>query len=129
MPSITIDDLAGEITLAVKTYTEDVSEAVEKEIDSTAKDMVKDLKIDSPKNTGEYAKGWTSKRDTSGGSYKRVVHNKAKPGLVHLLEFGHQKVNGGRVGERPHLRPTYDRHAGKLEKAIKDIIKNGGVKS
>lgn len=126
MPNISIDELTGEITLAVKKYTEDVSAAIEKEVDSTAKGMVQDLKIDSPKDTGKYAKGWTSKKDTSGGSYKRVVHNKEKPSLVHLLEFGHAKVNGGRVDGRPHLRTAYDRHAGKLENAIKNIIKNGG---
>jgi len=126
MSNISIDELAGEITLAVKKYTEDVSAAIEKSIDSTAKSMVTELKNDSPKDTGKYAKGWTSKKDTSGGSYKRVVHNKEKPGLVHLLEFGHAKVNGGRVDGRAHLRPAYDHHAGKLEKVIKDIIKNGG---
>ncbi len=126
MANISIDELAGEITLAVQQYTEDVSKGIEKEIDTTAKDIVKELKTTSPKDTGEYAKGWASKKQTSDGVYRRVVHNKNKPGLVHLLEFGHAKVNGGRVDGRPHLRPAYDRHAGKLEKAIKDIIKNGG---
>lgn len=126
MANISIDELSGEITLAVQQYTEDVSKSIEKKIDVTASDIVAELKTTSPKDTGKYAKGWTSKKDTSGGSYKRVVHNKEKPGLVHLLEFGHAKVNGGRVDGRPHLRPAYDRHAGKLEKAIKDIIKNGG---
>ena len=37
MSNISIDELAGEITLAVKKYTEDVSAAIEKSIDSTAK--------------------------------------------------------------------------------------------
>jgi hypothetical protein len=124
--NISIDDLAGEITLAVQQYTEDVSKSIEKKIDTTASDIVAELKTTSPKDTGEYAKGWTSKKEAKHGEYRRIVHNKNKPSLVHLLEFGHAKVNGGRVDKRPHLRPAYDRHAGKLEKAIKDIIKNGG---
>lgn len=126
MANISIDELAGEITLAVQQYTEDVSKGIEKEIDTTAKDIVKELKTTSPKDTGEYAKGWTSKKNTSGGSYKRVVHNKEKPGLVHLLEFGHAKVNGGRVDGRPHLRPAAESHIGRFEKRIQEIIKNGG---
>lgn len=126
MANISIDELTGEITLAVQQYTEDVSAAIEREVDATAKEMVAELRAISPKDTGEYAKGWTSRKETEHGEYRRIVYNKNKPGLVHLLEFGHAKVNGGRVEGKAHLRPAYDRHAGKLEKAIKDIIKNGG---
>ena len=126
MANISIDELAGEITLAVQQYTEDVSAAIEREVDATAKEMVAELRITSPKDTGEYAKGWTSRKETKHGEYRRIVHNKNKPSLVHLLEKGHAKKGGGRVDGRSHLRPAYDRHAGKLEKAIKDIIKNGG---
>ena len=124
--NISIDDLAGEITLAVQQYTEDVSAAIEREVDATAKEMVAELRITSPKDTGEYAKGWTSRKETKHGEYRRIVYNKNKPSLVHLLEKGHAKVNGGRVDGRPHVRPAAESHLGHFEKRIKEIIKNGG---
>ena len=41
--SVNIDNLAGEIVLAVKQYTEDVSEEIEKEVTKTAKAVQKDI--------------------------------------------------------------------------------------
>lgn len=125
---ITIDNLTAEIVLAVKEYTEDVSVAIAKEVDATAAAMVEDLKKDSPKKTGDYAKGWTSKKTKTDEGYGKVIYNKDKPGLTHLLEFGHS-INGGkggRVEAIPHIRPVYDRHVGKFDERIKKIIKSGG---
>lgn len=126
MASVTIDNLAAEITLAVQEYTDDVSVAIEHEVDTTAKAVVDELKDKSPKDSGEYAKGWASKKDTKGGEYKQIVHNKKKPALAHLLEFGHVKVNGGWVDGKPHIRPAYDKHIAGMDARIKKIIKDGG---
>lgn len=123
-----IDKLAGEIALAVQEYTQDVSEAIEKKVDTTAKAIVDELKITSPKDTGKYAKGWTSKKSTKDGEYKQIVHNKDKPSLVHLLEFGHATMDGGRTEAQPHVQPAYEKHTANFESDIKRIIKNGGGK-
>lgn len=126
MANINIDDLAAEITLAVKEYTEDVSAAIEKEVDTRSKELVKAIRNDSPEKTGEYKKGWTRKklRDSDGATY--VVYNKAKPGLAHLLEHGHAKRGGGRVTGRPHIRPNTERKEKQLVENIEKIIRNGG---
>ena len=126
MANISIDELTGEITLAVQQYTEDVSAAIEREVDATAKEMVAELRAISPKDTGEYAKGWTSRKEAKHGEYRQIVHNKNKPSLVHLLEFGHAKKGGGRVEGKSHVRPAAERHIGGFEKRIKEIVKNGG---
>lgn len=122
MAVIKVDDLAGEIVLAIQAYTEDVSEAIDQAARDTAKAMAKDLRETSPKDTGEYAKGWTYRKEAP-GSYR--VYNKKKPQLTHLLEHGHAKRGGGRVEGRPHIGPAVDKHIPAMERRIEQIIERG----
>jgi hypothetical protein len=120
---IKVDDLAGEIVLAVRTYTEEVGAAIEEAVKETAQAMAADLRETSPKKTGEYAKGWTYRKEAP-GSYR--VYNKKKPQLTHLLEHGHAQRGGGRVEGRPHIKPAEERHALQLERKIVQILERGG---
>lgn len=123
---INIDNLANEITSAVREYTEDVSTSIEKKVDETAKEVLKETRNLAPKRTGEYAKSFKITKEDSFGSTKRIVWNKKHYRRVHLLEMGHAKVNGGRVPAFPHLRPAYEKHVADLDEEIKKIIRNGG---
>ena len=123
---IGIDNLAGQITTTIRQYTEEVSEAIERELDNTSKAVLDDIKANSPVKTGKYKAGWKRKKESLGGSIKYTIHNKNKPGLAHLLEFGHAKAGGGRVADKPHIRPAYDRHVSTMEDRIKRIIQSGG---
>jgi len=123
MAVIKVDELAGEIVLAIQAYTEDVSEAIDQAARDTAKAMAKDLRETSPKDTGEYAKGWTHRKEAP-GSYR--VYNKKKPQLTHLLEHGHAKRGGGRVEGRPHIKPAQDRYVPEFEKKVQQILERGG---
>jgi len=100
-----------------------VSRAIDEAARETAKAMVADLRQTSPKDTGEYAKGWTRRKE-SPGSYR--VYNKTKPQLTHILEHGHAKRGGGRVEGRPHIKPAEDRHAPEFEKKVQQILERGG---
>ena len=120
---IKVDDLAGEIVLAVKTYTEEVGAAIEEAVKETAQALAADLRETSPKDTGKYAKGWTAKKEGPG---RYVVYNKTKPQLTHLLEHGHAKRGGGRVEGRPHIKPAGERHVPQLERKIVRILGRGG---
>lgn len=122
MANISIDDLAAEITQAVREYTQDVSEAIDRKVDEVANEVRDETEQLSPKNKGKYAKAF---KVTKQGN-RRVIWNKKFSRLVHLNEFGHAKVNGGRVPGKPHLRPAYDRIATKLPDEIAQIIRNGG---
>ena len=123
MAVIKVDELAGEIVLAIQAYTEDVSEAIDQAARDTAKAMAKDLRETSPKDTGEYAKGWAYRKEAP-GSYR--VYNKKKPQLTHLLEHGHAKAGGGRVEGIPHIKPAEDRYVPEFEKKVQQILERGG---
>lgn len=128
---ISAEELGIELEKIVSEYTEDVQEAIEEEIDKTAELMLKDIKTstawtDRTKGAKGYRKGFRIKKGGKFGYATRTIYNKNKPGLVHLLELGHAKKGGGRVSERPHLRPAYDKYAPQMEKNIEKIIKRGG---
>ncbi|SFR15256.1 HK97 gp10 family phage protein [Desulfoscipio geothermicus] len=126
--AIPIHKLANEIVNAVREYTEDVQEAIAKEVDDTAKKVLRDVKALSPKRTGEYASTFvrTNKSLAAHGRRMYVIWNKKHYRRVHLLEFGHALRNGGRAPEFPHLRPAHDKHVPQMVENIKRIIQNGG---
>ena len=119
-------DLTIEIENALKEYTEEVEEAVAQIIEEDVKEAVKELKDVSPKKTGEYAKGWTSKKEMTDGGIKMTIYNKTKPQLTHLLEFGHAKRGGGRVAARPHIAPVEEKLIDQVTRDIEEAIRRGG---
>ena len=119
-------DLTIEIEKALKEYTEEVEEAVAQIIEEDVKEAVKELKDVSPKKTGEYAKGWTSKKEMTDGGIKMTIYNKTKPQLTHLLEFGHAKRGGGRVSARPHIAPVEEKLIDQVTRDIEEVIRRGG---
>jgi hypothetical protein len=123
---VAIDNLASEITRVMQEYTEAVTVGIEKEILDTAKTTVDAIKAGSPVKTGRYKAGWGTKKEGAPGHLKIIIHNRTKPGLPHLLEFGHAKRGGGRVSGRPHIKPAEDEHVLTMDKRIEDIIKRGG---
>ena len=106
-----VNNFCKEIAEAMSTYTNEITEGLETTKLETAKNVVKVLKDSSPKDTGRYAKGWRVSRVGTA----QVIHNKTDYQLTHLLEHGHVKVSGGRVGAKVHIRPA-------KEKAIEDFI-------
>lgn len=121
------EEMGIEIAQALKDYTDEVKKAIEDEIEATSKEIREDVERFAPKKTGKYSEGFAIKKVSSMGETKRIIYNKAKPGLTHLLEVGHMKSNKkGKVDGRPHLRPAYDKHVPKMEKRIQRIIETGG---
>lgn len=70
-----------------------------------AKYAVKELKAKSPKNFGDYAKGWRQEPMKFRTGVKTTVYNKDRYMLAHLLEHGHAKVGGGRTEPQIHISP------------------------
>lgn len=117
----------GSVAVQMQDVLEEVSEDVQasakKNILSTAKDSVQKLKNTSPKKTGSYAKGWTTKKS---GDMDVIVHNKTDYQLTHLLENGHviknKKGTYGRTHGIKHIQPVEEWAADELPRRITEDI-------
>lgn len=121
---IPLQELEIAIERELAQYSEDVAEGLKREIKAVAKETVTELKSTSPRDTGEYARGWTYKVESENAQDIRVrIRNRTKPQLTHLLEYGHAKTNGGRVQGKPHIRPAEQRAEKKLDGAVKVVVR------
>lgn len=116
---VTIDGFSQEMQKLFKEYGDQVTKIVSDEINDVAKETAKRLKRTSPKDKGDYAKGWTWKKEDSRLGPKAVVYNKTFGWLVHLIEKGHAKVNGGRTKAQPHVEPAEEWANKELFKRVK----------
>ena len=120
---ISADELAKTVAGVLEEYRDATFENMKNAIDKAAKQAVDDLKADSPKRTGAYAKDWAAKNDKTANKwgYAKVVYNKKHYRLTHLLEKGHRKAGGGFVSARPHIAKV-EREA--IDELVKDIKEN-----
>ena len=118
-----VNEIGRAVEKVLAEYKDATVETMKKAIDKTSKQAVRDLKADSPKRTGAYAKSWASKVDkkTSVLAYEKIVFNKKHYRLTHLLEKGHRKVNGGFVAARPHIAKV---EQDAVKTLVKEIEKN-----
>lgn len=113
------NELSQAIEKELEEYLNQTTEMVVEVVDDVTDEAIQDLKSSSPKRSGRYARGWTSKETTNTATGKtKTVHNRT-PGLTHLLENGYVKQNGGRVSGRPHIAPVEQKAIQSLEKKIR----------
>lgn len=100
-------EVGKQLSEILNDFGHSLDDTVKKEINATAKEAVDKLRNTSPKNTGDYARGWRSKRQTDGSV---VIHNATDYQLTHLLENGHviknKKGTYGRVNGIKHIEPV-----------------------
>ena len=103
-----IAQLAAEINRQLALFANQTGEKVQEIAEKTAQDGVAELKkVESPRDTGNYAESWTYKKVklSRGRGSKFVVHNKDHYRLTHLLEKSHALRDGGRSTAQPHIKP------------------------
>lgn len=122
MSKVNVKGISKEFAKILSEYKEEVEEGISIAGDKVAKKTVSNLKKNSPKrkkNGGEYAKGWR----ITAIKGKRIIHNKTKYQLTHLLENGHAKVNGGRVPGKPHIKPAEEQAIKEYVSEVEKVIK------
>ena len=106
-------DLQKTVEALLDKYGDEVIEAAEEAIETTATEAVKEVKARSPKRTGKYRKGWAKKIEKGRLGSKAIVYNRTQYRITHLLEFGHVLKVGGRTKGRapayPHIAEVNDK--------------------
>lgn len=118
---VRIDGLADAVVEAIQEYADATAEGIKKAAGETADSCVKELRSTSPKQTGDYRKGWKKKKAFENAtSVRYTVHNATDYQLTHLLEKGHAKRNGGRVAAIPHIEPAEQDAISEFEQKAKE---------
>jgi hypothetical protein len=108
-----IDRFAATVEQLVGDIPTQMTDGAEKATRLTARSTAKKLREESTEGIGvhewsdEYRKGFASRTDRKGLVVSAEVGNKAKPGLVHLLEDGHATLTGRRTRRFPHMEPAF----------------------
>lgn len=108
-------------------YTEGVTKEIKKAARKLSKEAKQVLKETSPRSDIDhehYADSWTTKINETDKEISVIIHNKKKPGLTHLLEFGHTAVNGTRVDGITHIAPVQEKINKDFAKECERIIGN-----
>ena len=119
---VTPDNLAQVLADIMDEYKEHAEKTLDEAAKEAAKAGAKALQSASRSTfggTGQYARGWGVDREKVGGAALYTIWNKNKPGLPHLLEFGHAKGNGGRVAGRTHIKPIEQQIVAQFENKVK----------
>lgn len=109
------DDIMSQIAAALNATEIEVLKSAETAANTVSKQTARKLKQVSPKGkSGNYAKGWTTKKVDDG----YVVYNDKAPGLAHLLNNGHDVIdrNGRKVG-----RTKGDNHITNVEREMIEV--------
>ena len=105
----------------LKEVAANIDEAIEEGLKVAPKLCTQQLRANSPKKSGDYAKGWRIKRENK-GLKTATVYNATMPGLTHLLEKGHvirnKKGEYGRAPAHPHMKPAEEAAVKLFEETI-----------
>lgn len=126
MANLRADDLASAVVEILNKYEKATEEALKKATDTAAKEVVNELKRQSPKNTGAYAASWKQKKDPymKGAAYGKIAYNEEHYRLTHLLEFGYPLKNGGRYRAKPHIKDAEQNGIANFERLLRENIEN-----
>lgn len=115
MAAINVDQIANALMQELDIYLSNTVEDIDHAVKVVARETAAELRETAPIGaTGEYAESWAHRRSRqSGKDYMSMVVYSKKPhyGLTHLLEKGHDTVNGTWVDPIPHIAPVEEKAA------------------
>lgn len=122
MGKVNIDNLSIEIEKILRNYGDLVFQATEKGLTAGEKVLIRNLKRESPKDSGEYAKSWKGKGRKYKlkryvGNTKMVKGKKREIPLSNILEYSTKSKYYGLI------KTTYLESTEEIAQAIIDEIK------
>lgn len=119
-----VDKFAATLSKLLQEYEADTTKNIKELAKKFAQKGAKEVKSASGQfgGSGKYASGWTSKYEEGRLSAQGIIYNSKTPGLPHLLENGHAKRGGGRVGGRTHIAPVEEKLIEEFTKAVEGAI-------
>lgn len=115
-----------DLTRILDEFNEKENETLFKDISKAGKKAKQDLLNNSPKDTGDYSRGWTIRTKKSNKTISVIVHNRTHPRLTHLLEKGHVIRNKygifGRAPAHPHIKNAQDKAVDYLMRELKNDL-------
>lgn len=120
---VTVSEFTKEIQKLLDEYGDEVESVVEEEVVEVSKDTVKKLKKESPKDTGNYAKGWRLKKKKTRLGIETIIYNATHYWLVHVLEHGYySRKTDTRVEGKEHVKPAEKWAEKELLKRLKEKL-------
>lgn len=117
---INIEDLSNTVIKQINNWSDEKSDKINQHVRKRGKEMVEAIKKDSPKKTGNYAKGWKAKITLGKGYAKIKGSNTTRPELTHLLENGHRTAGGTKMTKKyPHIKGNEEKYNELLLEDIK----------
>lgn len=119
-----VERLQADIQKILEQYVDEVERTSAECVKKVAQKGAKALRSASPRQSGQYASGWSTKTEISRTDAVSIIYNKAKPGLPHLLEHGHVTRNGtgrtfGRTPAHEHIAPIETEIIEEFERTLK----------
>ncbi len=121
--TVSIDEMAEAINEGLEEYAELAAEELKAAVKKTAKSVKNEISENAPKDSGAYAKSWTTKATSeTSTSIAMTVYSKNKYQLAHLLEKGHALRQGGRTRAFPHIAPAEENGETQLVNLIEKAL-------
>lgn len=116
---------ASQIQQMLVNYSDEAKEVLTQDVQKATEDALREVKSISPKDKGNYRKGWKAQFTSSRtGAFKIVIYNKPYPHLTHLLEHGHLIVKGEGAGGRTRAQPHVSIVQAELDQKVEQILRN-----
>ena len=124
-----MSDLSTQIKMILDDFGDRVADAVNNETDKAIEELVDETKKTAPvgKRKGVYKRAISSKKIKAvrGKTHSQLWYVKApEHRLTHLLNFGHETRNGGRVDGTGFLSHAVDKVTKNYIEGIEEAIEN-----
>ena len=125
-------DISSILSEMLNEYAEEINVEAMEIVPEVSKEAVKNIETAAPRRrtgTEGYYNSWNVEMVHPTRYETTAIIYSNKPGLPHLLEFGHASRNGGRVPPSPaggHILPAEQKAVKEIEKRIMEAIKNAG---